>query len=274
MARGFDNRWHQFAESKPRPVADGVATSRQRGAMAESWWSKRFTEVLDSYGLGARMQRGRRYARSGQVMSLEVEPGTLKAKVQGSRVRPYLVTVRLSEVSDSQWALIEGELAKRVGLIASLLAGEVPEELEEAFASAGVALLPDSWTDLEAACNCPDGASPCKHLAALLYVFADQLDRNPWLLLEWRGRNQDEILALLRTTHSAPSDPVTPWWPFAPGPIPESLLANADGSSGLPAAGNESALDRLEPIDVQVLGSNLSDLLRPAYAAFGEAASE
>ncbi|HEX4976430.1 MAG TPA: hypothetical protein VFV40_01065, partial [Nocardioides sp.] len=75
--RSWDDPWNRYPESRPIPTADGIATSKQRGAMASTWWSKRFTDVLESYGLGTRMQRGRRYARAGQVLSIDVTPGLL-----------------------------------------------------------------------------------------------------------------------------------------------------------------------------------------------------
>ena len=86
---GWDERWTRFEPSKPRPAAGGISSSKARGAMADTWWSKRFVDVLESYGLGGRMTRGRTYARKGQVLSLEVSAGHLVAQVQGSRPLPY-----------------------------------------------------------------------------------------------------------------------------------------------------------------------------------------
>lgn len=249
--------------------------------MAEHWWSLRFTDVLESYGLGGRMQRGRRYARAGQVIALEVDAGLIAAQVQGSRARPYLVSIRLKEVTDTQWSAIEQELGRRIGLIAALLAGEVPDELEPAFETAGVDLFPSSWVDLKASCNCPDGASPCKHLAAVLYVFADRLDSDPWLLLHWRGRSRNEIMDLLGP-RSGPS--IAPWWPFSPGDIPATLIeesANDAGRSGAPGPhpgpdpevilnSDEPAgvPTRLGPLAVDIRGTPITELLGPAYESF------
>ena len=165
--------------------------------MAESWWSRRFVEVLESYGLGTRLQRGRRYARAGQVLSLDISPGLLAAQVQGSRRTPYLVTIGVTAPSDRQWRVVDAALRDRVGLAAHLLAGEVPEELEEVFRQAKAPLFPERWRDLKARCSCPDSANPCKHIAAVLYLFADRLDADPWLVLEWRGRTRDDVLAAL-----------------------------------------------------------------------------
>lgn len=263
---GRSNAWQRFPESVPLPAEDGLATARQRGAMAEQWWALRFAEVLESYGLGARMQRGRRYARRGQVLTLQVEPGLIAAQVQGSRRTPYLVSVRFSEVDDRQWSVIERELSNRAGPVAALLAGEVPTDLVEVFNAAGVPLLPDRWADLRASCSCPDPESPCKHLAAVLYVFADQLDRDPWLLLQWRGRHRDEIIDLLRSSGAGHGDHVAPWWPFGPGEVPRDALGSTPGPVGPPGPG-APVLDRLDPTELEVRGTPVVDLLRPVYEA-------
>lgn len=271
--------WQQFPASKPLP-ADGLVTSKQRGAMAESWWSQRFIAVLESYGLGGRMQRGRRYARTGQVLDLDVRPGLVAAQVQGSRPTPYLVTVTLAEPTARQWAKVEAAMSSKIGFVARLLAGEVPAELEDVFADAGVTLFPASWRDLRAACNCPDWGDPCKHVAAVLYVLADQLDTDPWLLLAWRGRTRDEILTRLGVAGAARSRgahgpdgadaehaEVAPWWPFGPGPLP-ALPPSGRGPVEVAAAPPErpdAVLAALEPVDIEVAGVALAEVLGPIY---------
>ena len=183
MAR-WEDSWQHFPASKPLAAKGGIATTKARGAMADMWWSKRFVTVLDSYGLGGRMTRGRAYARKGQVLSLDVSTGSLTAKVQGSRSRPYGISITIATPSAVQWVEIERALQARLGYAAHLLAGEVPTDLEEVFASVGMKLFPTRWSDMRANCSCPDWGDPCKHQAAVLYVFADQLDRDPWQLIE------------------------------------------------------------------------------------------
>lgn len=262
--RPWDDRWQRYAESRPLP-AQGIATSRQRGAMATTWWSKRFVEVLDSYGLGARMQRGRRYARSGQVLSLEVTPGLLVAQVQGSRPTPYLVSVRAATPKDRAWTKLEEALRAKVGFVARLLDGEVPPELEDACTAAGITLLPSSWSQLTASCNCPDWESPCKHLAAVLYVFADQLDGDPWLLFAWRGRTREQLLAHLESLAASPGDHGLPsWWPLVPGHTDlEGLRWRTPRAT--PPDPAPAVLDRLQAVDVAWRGAGLVELLAPAY---------
>lgn len=281
--RRWDDPWQRFPESVPIGVEDGIATSKKRGAMAESWWSKRFVDVLADYGLGARMQRGKRYARAGQILSFEVHSGQLLAQVQGSRATPYIVTVDAPATSDAQWAEVDSALASRVKFAARLLAGDVPPELEEVFADAGVSLLPARWSDIVARCSCPDFANPCKHIAAVLYVFADRLDGNPWLLLEWRGRNRDQILAPLVSRAHAPATrdddigempaEVAPWWPLDPARVRLPAGAGPQGSEidqlldVDPPDPPDGVLVRLDDLDVTIRESPVTDFFSDAYRA-------
>ncbi|MGI8807898.1 MAG: SWIM zinc finger family protein [Acidimicrobiales bacterium] len=266
--RRWDDPWQRYPASVPLPAEGGLVTSRQRGAMSATWWSRRFVEVLESYGLGTRMQRGRRYARSGQVLSLDVHAATIAAQVQGSRRTPYLVTVSLPEPTPAQWQAIDAAMRAKIGFVARLLAGEVPADLEEVFRAAEVALFPGTWKELRARCSCPDWENPCKHIAAVLYVFADQLDADPWLLLAWRGRSREEILDPLRGS-SVPvgAEEIAPWWPFngpsmpQPGDLPPPP---ADVQPADPAH-PDAVLDGLEVLDLTVGGLPFREALSLAY---------
>jgi uncharacterized Zn finger protein len=240
--------------------------------MAATWWSQRFVQVLESYGLGARMQRGRRYARQGQVTALDVNAGRLAAKVQGSRAKPYRVTITWPVLEPAAWETVASAFASRAGFAARLLAGEVPPDLEAVFESAGVTLFPRRWAELRADCSCPDWENPCKHLAAVLYVFADRLDDDPWLLLAWRGRDREAVLGRLRiprTASAGPRDDGLPaWWPLHPGTRsagePSSGLAALDATPPQPP---DAVLHRLEPLAASVRGTPVTGLLLPAYDA-------
>ncbi|HEY2812619.1 MAG TPA: SWIM zinc finger family protein [Acidimicrobiales bacterium] len=271
--RRDDDRWWEHAAKPPRPVRGGLVSSKQRGSMATTWWSQRFVSVLESYGLGARMQRGRRYARIGQVVDLGVGSGVIAAHVQGSRPTPYVVTIALPQPTAAQWRAIDAAIAGKVGFAAHLLSGEVPPDLEAAFADAGVPLFPPTWRALKTACSCPDHENPCKHIAAVLYVFADQLDADPWLVLKWRGRSREQILesfvGTTRSTRTATAstavDRVAPWWPFAPGPLPR-FDTDIPGQSALTAHDEPDAvLSALEPLDEFVGDTQIVDLIRVAY---------
>lgn len=266
--RGWDDRRQRFPASRPLKAEGGLTTSRQRGHMADTWWSKRFVDVLESYGLGARMQRGRRYARSGQVLSVEVNPGLLVSQVQGSRRTPYVVTIRASQPTEVQWTKLGDAFRSRVGFVARLLAGEVPPELEDACGAAGVKLFPHAWQELQATCSCPDWENPCKHIAAALYVYADQLDSDPWLLLAWRGRSREQILGHIEPLARGEADKngLPPWWPLTPGRSPQGL-GRIDDLVTEPPEPADRVLNRLESPAFDIVGTSVLEVLGPAYEA-------
>ncbi|WBB54364.1 SWIM zinc finger family protein [Verrucosispora sp. WMMD573] len=189
----------RFADyGPPRRVDGGLRARSTRGAIGVSWWSRRFLEVLESFALGTRLTRGRSYARAGQVLRLDVAPGVVTAVVQGSRARPYQVSVALPPFPVRLWTRIEGQLAARAFFSARLLAGDLPAELEELFVAADAPLFPAAISDLDQRCSCPDVAVPCKHLAATFYLLAEAFDADPFTLLHWRGRSRADLLARLR----------------------------------------------------------------------------
>lgn len=189
-------RW--FPPSKPRVVENGLRSRSSRGAIGESWWSRRFLDVLESFAMGSRLTRGRTYARKGQVVSLDVMRGEVRAIVQGSRVKPYRVTIGLAVFPEIVWAKAEIALSEQALPSAKLLAGEVPPELEQVFAAAGAPLFPLGVNELDQRCTCPDREVPCKHLAATFYLLAEAFDDDPFLILRWRGRDREALLGRLR----------------------------------------------------------------------------
>jgi uncharacterized Zn finger protein len=237
---------------KPRRVDGGVRARSARGAIGRSWWSRRFLDVLESFALGTRLTRGRSYARAGQVRSLAVAPGVVTASVQGSRPKPYRVTIGLRPFAEPLWERIETLLAAQALYSARLLAGDLPPDLEQVFAEAGAPLFPAGMADLDLACNCPDFAVPCKHLAATFYLLAEAFDADPFQLLHWRGRSRERLLARLRALRTgelgddtsasrrpargrARSGPAAVAAAAAPvdaavdaGPVPGAVLALAD----------------------------------------------
>lgn len=162
-----------------------------------NWWAQRWTGVLESFGWASRLRRGRAYARAGNVLAIVITPGTVEARVQGSRPQPYRVTIALNPLSDREWEQVTRAMAGRAVFAARLLAGEMPENIEEAFAAAGVTLFPRSARDLRTACSCPDWANPCKHVAGVCYLLASALDQDPFLLFELRGLARDQLRAEL-----------------------------------------------------------------------------
>jgi uncharacterized Zn finger protein len=199
-------RWWETA-GPPIPVEGGIRAKSKRGAIGEQWWSRRFIAVLESYGMSGRLQRGRSYARKGQVIEFRLTQGTVTARVQGSRPQPYNVRITVLPLTKPQWRAVERRLASQALFRAKLLAGEMPAEIEEVFASCGTPLFPRSAADLEMHCSCPDWGVPCKHLAAVCYVLAEAFDDDPFEMLAWRGRSRDALLAALRQAGPTPPRP-------------------------------------------------------------------
>jgi len=188
----------RFPPSRPRKAEGGIKARSKRGSIGEQWWSRRFIDVLESFGLQTRLSRGRNYARSGQVLKLDVGTGHVTAMVQGSRVKPYRVKLTVDPLTTRQWRRVEDALAARAIFRARLLAGEMPAEIEQVFADCGTPLFPKSERDIEMTCTCPDWEVPCKHVAAVCYVLAEAFDDDPFAMLAWRGKGRADLLAALR----------------------------------------------------------------------------
>ena len=182
----------------PRKARGGIKARSERGTFAKNWWARRWIEAMERLVPVARLDRGRYYAREGQVLSVEEIKNGVAARVQGSRAKPYLVTIRMRPLSNEQWKKVLDVLADRAIFAAQLLAGEMPANIEDAFAAAGVSLFPNRTGDLISECNCPDWANPCKHVAATHYILGERFDEDPFLLFRMRGRTQEQILTALR----------------------------------------------------------------------------
>lgn len=142
--RGFDDddRFGRFPPpSRPRQAKGGIKALSQRGRFGESWWARRWIEVLESFDIGTRLQRGRSYARKGQVLSIDVQKGLVEARVQGSRLEPYQVTVKVHPLLPGEWKKLAEQLSQQAIFAAKLLAGEMPQDIEQAFAGAGLSLF-------------------------------------------------------------------------------------------------------------------------------------
>jgi uncharacterized Zn finger protein len=196
--------------SRPKDAPGGLVAKSKRGKFGESWWADRWIGLLNNFGWGSRLERGRTYARRGQTLSLEVVPGKVTARVQGSRVQPYDVTISLSTLKPQTWEKIFDALAQKAVFAAKLLAGEMPHEIEEAFYAAGTWLFPKTERELGQTCSCPDIVRPCKHLAAVHFMLAEAFDEEPFLMFTLRGKTKDEVVAALRARRIGTAESSTP----------------------------------------------------------------
>jgi uncharacterized Zn finger protein len=198
--RGFGSYYDDFhfpPPSVPREVKGGIKARSKRGAFGESWWARRWVQVLESFHLGARLTRGRTYARKGQVTDIQIEEGRVTAQVQGSRPRPYSVSIEVEILTTAQWKKVAGRLGKEALYAAKLLAGEIPQDIEVVFAEAGITLFPARGRDLTTECSCPDWSNPCKHIAAVYYLLGEEFHRDPFLIFRLRGMTREGLVGLM-----------------------------------------------------------------------------
>ncbi|AFZ37360.1 hypothetical protein Sta7437_3876 [Stanieria cyanosphaera PCC 7437] len=166
------------------------------------WWVERWLELLDSYRFKKRLERGRNYAREGNVLSIEFVGSQVLAKVQGSEAQPYQVSLSLASFTDEDWSFITQTMSEKAIFSAQLLAGEMPANIEDVFTANGLSLFPFSLTEIRSRCSCPDKANPCKHIAAVYYQLSDRFSEDPFVLFQLRGRTKTEILDTLRQLRS------------------------------------------------------------------------
>lgn len=212
--------WREYGwykRSKPREARGGIKAQTRQGSFGQSWWAKRWIQVLEGFDIGARLSRGRSYARKGQVLSISVEKGKVTAKVQGSRSTPYSIKIGVKCLSSQEWNAVVEALGTQALFVAKLLAGEMPQDIETVFTQAKLSLFPTTHKDLETDCSCPDWSNPCKHIAAVYYLLGEEFDRDPFLLFRLRGLSREELLGRLEKL--APAD--------SPSSEPESVQEEA-----------------------------------------------
>src|SRR5215467_95519 len=191
--------WEDRPESSSPLPADGIkARTRAGQAFGQTWWGGKWIAALERLVNPGRLQRGRSYARKGQVLNIDFAGNRVESSVQGSRKEPYKVWIEIKSIDDKEWESVIDVMSSQAIFAAKLLAGEMPQDIEEAFNSARVALFPARAADLRTECSCPDYANPCKHISAVYYLLGEQFDADPFLLFQLRGRSKDQIIAELR----------------------------------------------------------------------------
>jgi len=283
--------WDFYEPSRPIKVEGGIKARSEHGAIGSTWWSKRWVSVLESFNMGARLTRGRSYARQGQVLSIDVQPGLVKAKVQGSRPRPYNVEIHLKPLSDQDWDRVTEAMAAQAIFAAKLLAGEMPTNIEEAFSTVQLSLFPTAARELETDCSCPDWANPCKHIAAVYYLLAERFDEDPFLIFKLRGRTKEQIIEVLRHKRvaSLPAESPSPSPDTGDSTSVGSTLSLEDYLDTFWQAGealdsftvnptapriDKAILKRLGDAPFTVAGQNISSLLAKAYDTVDTASRE
>ena len=164
-------------------------------ALATTWWGRAWNANLERYADYAnRIERGRSYVRHSAVLDLRIKSGLANALVQGSRSKPYAVTVKIKKIKRPNWRNIKTACEGKFDSFRKLLKGEFPRALEELFTQKGKGLFP-SPAEIEFSCSCPDWASMCKHVAATLYGIGARLDEDPALFFKLRNVKVEDLIS-------------------------------------------------------------------------------
>lgn len=205
------NGWYRdpepggFKPARPRATGGGLKSEVRTARAAKSEHAKKFLEVVEKFGFGLRLTRGRGDARQGLVRTLDVEAGRIVATVQGVDQPTHEVVVSLAPLAA---ALVEATvvaLPQPALAAAKLIAGELPADLVNGLAAAGGALLPEAASAWSVVCDCIEPEQPCRHAAAACCVFAAELERDPHLLLALHGIDAKELTE--RLSAAAGKDP-------------------------------------------------------------------
>ena len=167
----------------------------RRRSVCTSWWGQAWCSNLEQYAdYESRLERGKRYVKTGTVVDLKIRKGRVEARVQGRRKTPYKVDIRISPLSEETCADIIETCGRRIQNMESLIAGEFPEDLQELFVG-GNGLFPEP-KEISFQCSCPDWALMCKHVAAAMYGIGVRLDENPFYFFELRSIDADRFISV------------------------------------------------------------------------------
>jgi uncharacterized Zn finger protein len=163
--------------------------------IASTFWGKAWCDNLESYrDFETRLPRGRTYVRNGSVLDLQIAPREIKAMVSGSSL--YHVSVSIGALPKAQWEATCRDCAGGIDSLVELLQGRFSKGVMERICQQGKGLFPKP-SEIKFSCSCPDYASMCKHIAAVLYGVGARLDERPELLFQLRAVDQNELVASL-----------------------------------------------------------------------------
>ena len=180
----------QKLKKKGHPVSPVVIEGR---AIAKTFWGKAWCDNLERYSdFENRLPRGRTYVRNGSVVDLEIAPGEVSALVSGSEI--YRVAVKVSAVPKARWNSICTDCAGAIDSLVELLQGRFSKGVMERICQQKTGLFP-APAEIQFSCSCPDWASMCKHVAAVLYGIGARLDEQPELLFKLRKVDEKDLIA-------------------------------------------------------------------------------
>ncbi len=171
--------WYDQPKKPTIEPGSGIRGSKNYGS---TWWGQQWLNAFTQISDANRLPRGRTYANNGSVRSIRLDNNNVEATVQGSHL--YKVHIRIPVFSEKEQEKITALIAENPALLSRLLNRELPTELQAACQQEGIQLFPQRWHDFKATCSCPDSAAPCKHLAAIIYLLANEIDKNPFVVFD------------------------------------------------------------------------------------------
>jgi uncharacterized Zn finger protein len=173
-----------------------------------TWWGRRFLAALEQFTDPGRLGRGRSYASSGKISEYTFAGGRVLARVRGS-INPYFgvykepiyrTSVALAPIAGVDWSKVIGSIGSMAGFVTRLLMNDMPDDIDSAFCSVKLHLLPHSRREFVTSCSCPDSINPCKHIAGVTYRLASAPDQDPLVLFELRGLSRAQLRRELETS--------------------------------------------------------------------------
>jgi uncharacterized Zn finger protein len=213
-------RWAPYVPvaERRRQAAKKIETMTKKGekvspvvingrTIATTFWGKSWCENLESYSdFENRLPRGRTYVRNGAVVDLQIAPGKIKALVTGSSL--YKVEIEIRPLDETRWQRVLSSCTGKIDSLLDLLQGILSKGVMETVTSKDTGLFPTPQ-QITLKCSCPDYASMCKHVAAVLYGVGSRLDHEPDVLFLLRGVDHLELIAKASTSTAIDSTMLT-----------------------------------------------------------------
>ncbi|MDR3291904.1 MAG: DEAD/DEAH box helicase [Methanobrevibacter sp.] len=166
----------------------------------KTWWGIKWLEALNGIDLSNRLPRGKTYANTGKVHDIEIFSNVVSSKVDGNFASYYNVKIMPKSFNEAEKTLIAEVINNSPSILSALINKKLPEELYDELIKLDIQLFPSDWSQINADCNCPDYAMPCKHIAALIYMISTEIDKDPFVafkihdcdLLSMIGMNKKE----------------------------------------------------------------------------------
>src|SRR5574337_885589 len=160
--------------------------------IAKTFWGKAWCDHLEAYSdYESRLPRGRAYVRNGAVIDLKIEPGKVIAQVMGSSL--YRIEIGIAPLAAEKWKKLVDDCTGSIATLVELLQGKFSTAVMGRLCDKKTGLFPHPQ-EIRLGCSCPDWATMCKHVAAVLYGVGARLDEKPELLFVLRQVDANDLL--------------------------------------------------------------------------------